>query len=208
MMPFHPESHPMVRLSRVLSAFLLLTLCVGLARAQAPATLYYPVVVGATWTYRAGDNRFQIKVAEVKDVAGVTRAKLDLIVGDKVISHEHVGVAKDGVYRYTFEGKEAKPPIKFLELPVKKDATWSVDSKVEGQALTGSFKSGEEDVKVPAGEYKKAVTVTGKDIKANGVPLGITYYFAEKVGMVKQVIDLAGQKVVIELENFEVPKQK
>src|SRR5581483_3247227 len=120
MMPFHPESHPMVRLARLFSAVLLLTLCVGLARAQAPATPYYPVAVGATWTYRAGDNRFQIKVAEVKDVGGVTRAKLDLVVNDKVLSHEHVGVAKDGVYRYTFEGKEAKPPIKFLEIPVKK----------------------------------------------------------------------------------------
>lgn len=197
----------MVRLARCSSAVLLLTLCVGLARAQPPATPYYPVAVGATWTYRAGDNRFQIKVAEIKEVGGVTRAKLDLVVNDKVLSHEHVGVAKDGVYRYTFEGKEAKPPIKFLELPVKKGASWSVDSKVDGQALTGTFKCGEEDVKVPAGEYKKAVTITGKDIKANGVPLSITYYFAEKVGMVKQVVELAGQKVAIELEHFEAGKQ-
>ncbi len=196
----------MVRLARAGSALLLVTLCVGLARAQGPTTPYYPVAVGNTWTYRAGDNRFQVKVAEVKEVGGVTRAKLDLVVNQKVLSHEYVGVGKDGVYRYTFENKDAKPPIKFLELPPKSGASWSVESKVDGQALTGTFKSSEEDVKVPAGEYKKAIAVSGKDLKANGVPMQITYYFAEKVGMVKQVIDLAGQKVIIELERFEAGK--
>ncbi len=61
-------------------------------------------------------------------------------------------------------------------------------------------------VKVPAGEFKKVVTVTSKDLKANGVPLNITYYFAEKVGMVKQVVELSGQKVIIELERFDMAK--
>jgi hypothetical protein len=198
----------MLRLARSLSAVVLVAAVVGLARAgdKAPESSYYPVAVGTTWTYRAGDNRFQIKVAEVKVVAGVARAKLDLIVNDKVVSHEHVGVTKDGVSRFSFEGKEAKPPIKFLELPPKKDATWPIDSKVEGQPLVGAFKSGEEDVKVPAGEYKKAITVSSKELKANGVPLSITYYFAEKVGMVKQVVELSGQKVIIELERFDMGK--
>ena len=205
----NPEMLLMLRLARSLSAVVLLAAVVGFARAgdKAPESAYYPVVNGSTWIYRAGDNRFVIKVAEIKMVGGVARAKLDLLVNDKVVSHEHVGVTKDGVVRFTFEGKEAKPPIKFLELSPKKDSTWPVDSKVEGQALVGSFKSGEVDaIKVPAGEYKKVVTVTSKDLKANGVPLAITYYFAEKVGMVKQVIELAGQKVEIELERFEMGK--
>ncbi len=134
----------MLRLARVISAAAFLAAVVGLARAgeKAPESAYYPLAVGSTWTYRAGDNRFVIKVAEVKVVGGVARAKLDLLVNEKVVSHEHVGVTKDGVVRFTFEGKEAKPPIKFLELPPKKDATWPVDSKVEGQGLVGSFKSG------------------------------------------------------------------
>src|SRR5262245_60753061 len=154
----------MVRLARAGSALLLLTLCVGLARGQGPTTPYYPVAVGATWTYRAGDNRYQIKVAEVKEVGGGVRATLDLVISQRVLSHDYVAGTKDGVYRHSFENKEAKPPIKFLELPPKSGASWAVDSKVDGQELKGTFKAGEEDVKVPAGEYKKAVAVSGKDL--------------------------------------------
>lgn len=187
----------------------LVLLLAGLVAAadEKNSTPYFPLAVGTTWSYRAGDSQFQVKVAEIKTVGAAQRARLDLIVNNKVVSHEHVGVTKDAVVRYTFEGKEARPPIEFLKLPPKSGATWKVDAKIlpEGQTLKGLFKAGEEEVKVPAGTYK-AVTVTGQDLEANGVKLGLTYYFAEKVGMVKQVIDLAGQKVIIELEKYEPGK--
>jgi hypothetical protein len=200
----------MPRLLRSALALTALVLLAGLVAAQPgekmPETPYYPLKVGNTWSYRAGDNHFQLKVTEIKAVEGKPRAKLELIVAGKTVSHEHVAVTKDGVVRYTFEGKEAKPPIKFLEVPPKADAKWAVESKVDGQPLKGEFRAGkEEEVKVPAGTYK-AVTVSGKDIDANGIKLNLTYYFAEKVGMVKQVIELAGQKIIIELERYEPGK--
>ena len=197
----------MYRRFRLVAACSLLALFAGVVRSddKAPSTPYYPLAVGSTWSYRAGDNHFVLKVAEVKTVGGAARAKLDLIINGKVISHEHVGVTKEGVVRYTFEGKEAKPPIDFLRLPPKAGTTWKVESKVDGQALKGTFKQGEEEVKVPAGTFK-AVTVTGQDIEANGVKLSLTYYFAEKVGMVKQVLEMAKHKIVIELERYEPGK--
>src|SRR5262245_21036985 len=118
----------MPRLPRSLFALTVFAALAGLVAAQdedkTPATPYFPLKVGDTWTYKAGDNRFQLKVTEVKDVEGKPRAKLELIVGGKAVSHEHVGVTKDGVVRYTFEGKEAKPPIEFFRYPPKPDVKW------------------------------------------------------------------------------------
>lgn len=200
----------MLRLFRFASTLALVFLCVGFLKAgdKSPSSSYFPLVKGTTWIYRAGDNRFLIKVADVKTTGDTVRAKLELVVGDKAISFEDVGVTKDGLFRYTFETKEAKPPIKFLQLPYKKDSSWDVNSTVDNQPVKGVFKTSEEDVSVGAGKFPKAVVVTGKDIDANGVKLSITYYFADKVGMVKQVIELAGQKIVIELEEYRPAAEK
>jgi hypothetical protein len=51
------------------------------------------------------------------------------------------------------------------------------------------------------------VTVTGSGLKVEGQNVGLTYYFAPKVGMVKQVFDIGGSKVELELEKFEEPKK-
>ncbi|MFO0880220.1 MAG: hypothetical protein U0840_22965 [Gemmataceae bacterium] len=173
-----------------------------------PTSTWYPLGVGATWTYRAGENRFQMKVTEIKTVEGKPRAKIELVVGNKTVSHEQVGISKDSVLRYTFEGKEAKPPIEFFQVPPKTDATWKVESRVDGQLMKGAFKVGKsETITVPAGKYT-VYPVVGQDIEANGVKMTLSYYFAERVGMVKQVIELAGQRITIELEKYEPGKEK
>lgn len=199
----------MYRVVRFVACWSLFLVFIGLARGgdagKALTTPYYPIAVGTTWSYRAGDNRFQLKITEIKPVGNSSRAKLELLVGGKPISHEHVGITKDAVVRFSFEGKDANPPIEFLRLPAKGGMTWKVNSKVDGQALTGTFKTGEEEVKVTAGTYK-TITVSGQDLEANGVKLSMTYYFAKDVGMVKQVIELASQKIVIELEKYEPGK--
>lgn len=118
------------------------------------------------------------------------------------MAFEHVSATKSGLFRHSFEGKEAKPAIEFLKLPPKSGETWKVESKIDDQPLKGSFKTGEEEVKVPAGSYK-TVSVTGTDLEANGVKLTLKYNFADKVGMVRQQLDVAGQKVAIELEKYE-----
>ncbi len=186
----------------------LLLALAGAARAQdkMETTPYYPLAVGSTWEYKAGDNKFTLKVTKHEKVGNVLCARVEMLVKDKAQSFEHVSVGKEGVYRNTFEGKEATPPVLFLKLPPKKDETWKVDSKVGGEAVKGTFKNnGEEDVKVPAGSYK-AWVVASQDLEANGVKMSVTYYFAEKVGMVKQLVEVSGQKIVIELEKYEPGK--
>jgi hypothetical protein len=178
----------------------------GRAQDKMETTPYYPLAVGSTWDYKAGDNKFTLKVTKHEKVGNALCARVEYFVKDKSQSFEHVSVTKDGVYRNTFEGKEAMPPVLFLKLPPKKDETWKVDSKVGGEAVKGTFKNnGEEEVKVPAGSYK-ATVVASQDLEANGMKMSVTYYFAEKVGMVKQLVEVSGQKIVIELEKYEPGK--
>jgi hypothetical protein len=193
----------------------LLLALAGAARAQdkMETTPYYPLAVGTTWEYRVGDNKFTLKVTKHEKVGNVLCARVEYLVKDKdkgaekVQSFEHISVSKDGVTRNSQEGKEITPPVLFLKLPPKKDETWKVDSKTAGgETIKGTFKNnGEEEVKVPAGSYK-AVVVASQDLEANGVKMSVTYYFAEKVGIVKQLIEVAGQKVVVELEKYEAGK--
>ena len=182
----------------------------GSAQVKLEQTTYYPLAVGTSWEYKAGDSKYTLRVTKHEKVGDTPCARVEMIVKekdkDKAVSFEHVAVAKDGVSRYSFEGKEAKPPVLFLKLPPKKDETWKVDSKVGGESVKGTFKNtGEEDVKVPAGSYK-AVVVASQDLEANGVKMSVTYYFAEKVGMVKQVVEVSGQKIIIELEKYDPGK--
>jgi hypothetical protein len=194
--------------------------CAGLAltlllawAAAAPAqdkmetTPYYPLAVGSSWEYKAGESKFTMKVTKHEKVGNVLCARVEMLIKDKPVSFEHIAVSKDGVTRNSFEGnKEAQPPVLFLKLPPKKDESWKVDSKAGGESVKGTFKNtGEEDVKVPAGSYK-AVVVTSQDLEANGIKMAVTYYFAKDVGMVKQIVEVAGQKVVVELEKYEPGK--
>jgi hypothetical protein len=211
----HPSGAIMTRSLSTLLLLSLLLACTGLSRAadekKMPTTPFYPLAVGNTWSYRVGENHFSLKVAKAEEVEDKQKKKtpcvrMELIVNGKTTSFEQIGVTSDAVVRYTFEGKTADPPIPFLKLPPKKGETWKFESRVDGQLVKGTFTAGEEDATVvPAGKYK-TVTVIGKDIEVNGVKMNLTYHFAENVGMVKQVIEYAGQKAVIELEKFEPAK--
>jgi hypothetical protein len=214
-----PSGAIMSRLSRTLLLSSLIVVFIGQTRAadeKMLTTPYYPLVVGNSWLYRVGENHFTLKVAKLEEVGDkkkTTCARVEMIVNNKPVSFEHLAVTSDALVRYTFEGKEANPPIPFLKLPPKKGATWNIESRVDGQLLKGTFTAGEEETTVPMAismtnptGKMKTVTVTGKDIDVNGVKMNLTYYFAEKIGMVKQVIEYAGQKAVIELEKFEPAK--
>jgi len=193
---------------------LLLALPLLLARASAvrgqeklEESPLYPLQVGNTWNYRAGDNMFAIRVAGHEKVGSALCARVEIVVEGKTTSFEHVAAQKNGVYRHSFEGKEVIPPVCFLRLPPKEGESWKVDSKFNDEALRGTFKvSREKSVAVPAGTFENVVVSAGQDLDANGAKVNVTYYFAEGVGMVKQVIETAGQKMVIELMKFEPPE--
>ena len=140
----------------------------------------FPLKVGSKWTYRVGENRYEVKVAKIEPVGKVECARMETTINGKAASFEHVAVGSDkgvpAVMRYSFEGKKAVPPLPFLLLPADK-TSWRVESKVLDQTLKGTFKKSFEDVKVPAGAFPKAAKVSS-DLSVNKVDLSVTWWFA------------------------------
>ena len=172
--------------------------------------VYYPLRVGSQWRYKVGDNKYTLKVAKYEKVGDYNCARVEQMVDDKVVAFEHLALTKDGVVRVAYDDRRADPPLLFLKLPVKKDQTWTVDSvigKVEknpGERVTATFKEGEvAKVMVPAGTSENVITCSTQDLTVGGQKMSFTYFFAKNVGMIKQEIDVAGTKVIIDLERYE-----
>lgn len=186
-------------------------------KGKKPGPFEFPLKVGTTWVYRVGENRYSLKVTKLEKIGKQECARVEMSMGGSVVSHEHLAVApipsghkEQGtvaLMRYSFEGKEARPPIPLLLVPADK-TSWQVNSTIAGQALKGTFRKEtmKSPLKVVGKEYKDALKVWADNLTVNKVDLNITYYFVSGVGMVKQEVDLSGQKVTIELENVEFPK--
>jgi hypothetical protein len=175
-------------LMRLLLAFaLLLAVAVELAaQDKLKETSYYPQKVGNTLC-----------------------AFLETERDGKVVGSEHVAVGDDGVYRHDLTvtaektaAQKLNPPILVFKLPPKKGDSWKIDSKVDGKTFRGTFQVGEQEITVPAGTYK-AFRVASQDLEVNSLKPAITTFFAEGVGMVKQIIEIGNAKVEIELEKIE-----
>jgi hypothetical protein len=191
----------------LVGAFLLSTLPASFAQDKMPETPYFPLQVGNTWHYKAGETEFSQKVAKHEMIDGVLCARLETLVGGKPVAFEHVAVKGDGVYRFTLEGKRPEAPVRFLKLPPKKGDSWSVETRAGNKTVKCTFKSDEEEVKVPAGTFQ-TISSTSPDLEVNGLKASFAFYFAKDVGMVKQVIEVSGQKKVdIELTKFEPGKK-
>ncbi len=203
----------LVRLSLALS--LLLGAAASLtAQDKLAETPYYPLNVGTTWHYKAGERKITIRVAKHEKVGDTLCALLEVLRDDKVVASEHLAVAGDGVYRHdqTSKGKDGKattetlkPPFLVLKLPPKKGEKWQVDSQADGRPIRGTFQVAEEEIKVTAGTYK-TFAVAGSDLEISGLRSSVTTYFASGVGMVKQVIQVGNTKTEFELTKFEAGK--
>jgi hypothetical protein len=190
-------------------AVMLMAATASWAQEKMPETPWFPLAVGTTWHYRSGDSKFQIRVAAHEKVGADMAAKLETVRDGKVIATEHVRVTADGVRRldvaYGGIKEDIQPPILLLPLPPKKGDAFNVDSKINNRVYKGTFKIGEDEVKVPAGTYK-ALMVVGQDLEVEGVKPSMTTWYAENVGMVKQRISVGETKREFELEKFEPGK--
>jgi hypothetical protein len=118
---------------------------------------------------------------------------------------EHLAGVNGGLYRYAAEGKRLEPPVKFLDRPGHTGHSWDVKSGIDTGKLAGSFKIGIlPQITVQAGTFRNVVTCSSNDLNASGTRISVRYYFAKDIGLIKQVVNLGGQELIIELEKFEV----
>jgi membrane-bound inhibitor of C-type lysozyme len=192
-------------LSGVSLALALALTASALAADEPKNSPYYPMADGTTWTYKAGDSKFTVKVTKHEVVQTSNCARFETIQDGKSIASEDVFMKDGSVYRLRSDDKLIDPPVLVLKQPAKPGDVWIIDSNTESKtSLRGTFKYGEEQITV-AGEKDpvQAVTVHCDDLEANGAKYAFTTYYVKDKGMVKQVIDAGGLKVVIELEKYE-----
>jgi hypothetical protein len=182
-------------------------------------TPYYPLRPGSTWYYRAGDQKVIIRVEkqELLETKWEAAKDGDKEKGDKVLATrlkvsgsdqslaEHVAVLSDGVYRLTSAGKAIAPPLRFFKLPLAKGETWHCKSQSEGLTLQGTFTANEEKIAVPAGKFD-TMAVQAPDFQIGTRKLSVQYWFAPKVGLVKQRVLEGGREIILELEKYDAGK--
>jgi hypothetical protein len=192
-------------------AVLAAALCAApaLAQSEVATSAWFPAREGMAWTYRLAEKKLTVKVTKHEKQAGVMCARLETLDKDAVIAVQHVSVTADKVQRVAHNGEKVEPALLFLRLPPAAGQSWDVDSKMSSRSGTdviqGSFTTSEEDVRVPAGEFKKAIRVMA-ELMINGRKTTVTNWYAEKTGLVKQRVVLPDQSYEMELEKMEIPK--
>lgn len=212
----------------------ILTLTLLGGAALAPANLeagkkfaaadFMPLAVGNKWYYRSGKYTVMAE-CERQETVKMKRFSpkkdalppIDLPAFRLNYSYEAktlpdlIGVAEDGVYRFSSLGKEIDPPLQLFKWPVNEGENWTVDSMSQKVPIKGTFKAAvANDVEVPAGKFS-TVMVSSKDFQIGAEQMEIETWFAPKVGIVKQRIRtlVLGEKgkigeVLLELEKYEV----
>jgi hypothetical protein len=175
---------------------------------DAKAPDYYPLKAGSKWQYQveANGNKVTIvsQVAKIEKIDDVSLARVEASTDGKVLVTEHLRSTDKGVFRHRYNGVEVSPPVCVLRYPIKKDDAWEQEVKIGEEKMTLSCKVGNDEVEVPAGKFK-AVTVQAIG-KTGDKVFTTTYWFAEGVGIVKQVADFGGLTMTIQLEKYEAGK--
>jgi hypothetical protein len=170
---------------------------------------WFPTAVGMTWTYRVPDGKITVKVAKHEKQSGMMCARFETLDKGEVVAVQHVALTADKVLRVAHNGEKVEPPLQLLMLPAMKGQIWNADSKMTNRtgtdAIQGTCKTDEEDVKVPAGDFKKAIRVTA-EITIDGKTTTIRSWYAPKVGLVKQRIINGTQIHEMDLEKVDLPK--
>jgi hypothetical protein len=167
---------------------------------------YYPLKVGNKWVYRtSGGDTLTVQVSRIEKKDGVDRAVLEMLNDGKVLASEHLSSSARGVFRHRFADVEAPAPVCVLKYPLRKGEAWDMEMMVLGDSITSKARAGDaEEVGVPAGKYR-AIPVR-MEAQAGPIKFRMTAWYAPGVGMIKQVIEAAGQTTTIELEKFEEGK--
>lgn len=200
----------------VFSAVLLLALGmqtkVSLAVDEAkPGQNYYPLKAGTKWIY-AGDVSGQKitltnQIAKIENIDGQKLARLETLNAQGgVVAAEHLGATEKGVFRHRIQGIESDPPFCILKYPVKPGDSWSVDSKVGNDVISGKCSVEKDEVSVPAGKYTAMKVTVKAEVVPSGQKVDNVIWLVDGIGIVKQKTDLGPVTISLELEKYEAGK--
>jgi hypothetical protein len=186
----------------------------GQAQDTMASSPYLPLAEGTAWEYRINENTYTLRVTKHEAVydphakASKMCARVEMLVGGKVVAVEHLRVTSDGIYRYALDGKTHSPPILLLKLPLRRGDEWDVDTTTSaGDKVKGKFTVDLVDIKVGDKSFSGCARVTSKDLEVAGSKVQVTYYFAENFGLIKEEMTLDDQHLLVELEEYKPPKK-
>lgn len=212
---------------------ILIVLAGGVVLAQPQPELqtkYFPLKVGNRWTYVArhgkddnpkADQKKTVVIAVEREFPFVRKIMTDAKDKDKVKAvtntgfvlkmtsgpnskEEYIAVLEDGVYRTRIQNAEITPPLCILKLG--DIGKWTVNSKSGNATVKGTFTLKNTSVKVPAGDFDKAVLVSFTNGLVGDELVENDCWYVEKIGMVKQRVVQKEHEVVLELEKYELAK--
>jgi hypothetical protein len=169
---------------------------------------YFPIKLKTKWTYKVGDNLVDVVVAKVEKINNEDHYQFDTVVGKDPKTTEMYIVRADGVYRSKVREDKLDPPIKVLPLPVKKDASWDINSKLGTQTIKGTMKVKDDKAEIitPAGKFT-TVYVEGENLDIAGAKTTVRIWFAKDRGIVKEEFLMqGGEKVLLELKEYTEAK--
>ncbi|MBA4189559.1 MAG: hypothetical protein C0467_16360 [Planctomycetaceae bacterium] len=167
---------------------------------------YFPIKLKTKWTYKVQDQNIEVVVSGNEKVGTEDCTKVDTMVNGKVVASELYVIRGDGVYRVKVKDDKIDPPVKVLQIPVKKGESWEVKSKVGTQTVAGTFKVKEDKEKVKVMDKEvEAVLVEGLDLDVAGTKTTVRMWFVKDKGIVKLSYKIQDAESVLELSKFESP---
>jgi len=176
-------------------------------------TELFPLKVGNRWLYQGMEPKEKMTVTvdrmePVRIASGdpkggnmdVESFILRTANGDKSLQ-EQIMVTGDGVYRFAAAGKEIKPPLKIMKLPVAKGDFWSIDSLSGSVDMKGEFFVDQSTVNLGKGDETVWLAKT-RDFKIGDQPMEVSYWFKPGLGIVKQHVKSGRFEFRITLEEF------
>ena len=174
---------------------------------------YYPLNAGNKWTYQIesdnipkGSAKLVNQIAKIEKIDNVSLARLETTAKERIAATEHLSVNEKGIFRHRYNGVEITPPICLLKFPIKKNDSWKTESVTGKEKVKMACKSDEEEIEVPAGEFKTVKVVLDAEVVDAGIIVSTTYWFASRTGIVKQHVNINGMQFSILLEKFEEGK--
>lgn len=170
--------------------------------------VYFPLNPGDEWVYELpGGMTARIVTRDVTEKDGAKTGTLVTLLGEKEVATETVRVDKTGVHRTHIAEQAIEPPVTMISFDPERENKWTVKAKVQSQEIVGSYEvAGTDDVEVAAGKYAAVKVVA--DLKITGQPAKFQFWFAEGVGSVKVVFEIAGTTQEMTLKAYNPAKKE
>ena len=170
-----------------------------------------PLELGNRWVFdlKFGSIKSTVTytVGKIEKAEGKTLARLESDTNGTTKGSEDLEVSETGVYRHTLDGVGINPPFCLIQYPFKEGASWTATKySLNGKWVEAKASAGEPtEIEVPAGKFK-VYPVTMETVRKNGMAVVSTWYFADGVGLVRQVEDFGDKKVQMELRRAKLKR--